>query len=236
VESSVSLNEGDTSASVEIHTAPVASDTPVLITAQDEILGTTKSGKLTVLAPTLRSITFTSSSVVGGVATKGTVTLNGATAVDTVVTLSGGDSSVTVPTQVTVPAGASSATFTIPSQPVAANDLETVTASLNGNSKSASFTVDTPAVAHLGFSPSQLVGGGTINATVTLNGIAAVDTPITVTSSDPSATINGSVVVPAGSTSATFTISTSTVSAKTSVLISATAGNGTQSGHITELP
>jgi hypothetical protein len=59
----------------------------------------------------------------------------------TVVSLAGNSSALIVPTSVTVPAGATSATFTYSTTRVGATYTRTITASLNGVSKSSNVTL-----------------------------------------------------------------------------------------------
>ncbi len=90
------------------------------------------------------SLTLSPSSVVGGTNATGTVTLTTAVKVSTTVALSTASSAISLPSSVTVPAGGSSVRFTIGTRTVVANTTATVTASLNGTSKSGSLLV-TPA-------------------------------------------------------------------------------------------
>src|SRR5207245_4499662 len=85
-----------------------------------------------------------------------------------------------------------------------------------------SITVD-PIVSSLTLSPTSVVGGvQSSTGTVTLNGPApAGGAQVLLSSSNTGvATVPSSVTVPAGATSATFTVSTSPVTASSSVAIS----------------
>lgn len=86
--------------------------------------------------------------------------------------------------------------------------------------------------------PTTVIGGSASTGTVTLITAApADDATITLSSSDPAiAMVPGSVTVAAGTTSATFTVSTASVSASTSVTISGTYGGVTRSAELTVTP
>jgi uncharacterized repeat protein (TIGR03803 family) len=93
--------------------------------------------------PTLTGLTLAPSSVVGGQSSTGTVTLGGpAASGGAVVALSSSSSSLaSVPATVTVPAGATSASFVVSTQPVKRTKTTTITASYNGSSVSATLAV-----------------------------------------------------------------------------------------------
>jgi uncharacterized repeat protein (TIGR03803 family) len=93
--------------------------------------------------PVLTGLTFEPASVAGGQTSTGTVSLSGgAPSGGAVITLSGSDpSTVTVPSSVTVPANAKSASFTASTKRVKKAKSATVTASYNSSSLSSTLTV-----------------------------------------------------------------------------------------------
>jgi len=92
--------------------------------------------------PTLTALTLSPSGVVGGKTSTGTIRLGGAApAGGAVVTMTRSDSVASVPPNVTIPAGASSATFVISTTRVKRTKTVTITASYNGDSVSATLTV-----------------------------------------------------------------------------------------------
>lgn len=135
----VAVPEGAASASFSVTTSPVTADAPATITAT---LGTiNKSKTISVKAPVLKSLTLTPSKVTGGKQATGTVTLTGPAAADFVVTLSASRVEASVPASVTVPAGATSATFQIQTTNVTAITSVTITASAGGLTRSATLKV-----------------------------------------------------------------------------------------------
>jgi len=97
-------------------------------------------------------------------------------------------------------------------------------------------TAPSVGVSGLSLSPSSVSGGSASTGTVTLNMAApAGGVGVFLSSSAAVATVPSSVVVPAGQTSASFTVNTSTVSASNFVTISASS-NGTASAVLTVNP
>ena len=99
-------------------------------------------------APSLSAITLSPTSVVGSASAQGTATLTSAApAGGAVVSLSSSNTAAaSVPTGVTVPAGATSATFTVSTPAVTASTSSTISGSFGGATRSAVLTV-TPAPA-----------------------------------------------------------------------------------------
>src|SRR6266699_3917489 len=104
---------------------------------------------------------------------------------------------------------------------------------------SATYTVQQPSLTSLTLNPSTVVGGllGSSTGTVTLSGPApSGGAVIALSSSNASvASVPASVTVPAGATSASFTVNTSIVLVSTSVTISGSYNGTTQSASLTVL-
>lgn len=144
VPASVTVAAGATSATFTVTSKPVAAAAAVQVTASYRGVGRTAS--LTVQAPVLSGLTLTPSSVTGGCGTStGKVTLSGkAPAGGIVVSLANGNPAApaaTVPSSVTVAAGSNSASFSIPTTAVSANQSGAVTASFGGITRSGTLTV-----------------------------------------------------------------------------------------------
>jgi hypothetical protein len=144
VPTSITVPAGATKGTFSVTTAPVSSSTPITITAGSG--DSMKSATLTVTAPTLSSLSLSPGSVVGGASSTGTVKLTGDAPSDGIyVSLSSSDSSVAgVPSNVTVPSGASSATFDIGTISVSDSIQVTITASLGAATKKSTLTVRPP--------------------------------------------------------------------------------------------
>ncbi|HZH98030.1 MAG TPA: proprotein convertase P-domain-containing protein, partial [Fimbriimonadaceae bacterium] len=159
----------------------------------------------------LSNLTFNPPSVVGGNPSTGTVTLTSAAPTGGAsVSLTSSSTAITVPASVTVPAGATTATFTANTIRVTADVTRSVSATYLGVTKSANLTVIASAgVSNLTASPSTAYGGDKLVGTVTLTAAApAGGANVTLRSGSSILLVPGSVMVSAGSTSAAFTIDT----------------------------
>jgi hypothetical protein len=193
--------------------------------------------------PTVSSLTLNPASVVGGSqSSTATVTLSGpAPAGGALVAVSSSNAAAKVPSSVTILAGATGATFTISSSTVTASTGVTISASYNGVSRTASLTVmplPLPTVSSLTLNPTGVVGGlQSSTGTVTLSGPApAGGAQVTLSSSNSGvARVPSSVTVPAGATSATFTVNTSVVLISTSATISASYNGTTKTANLAVL-
>src|SRR6267143_21779 len=122
------------------------------------------------------------------------------------------------------------AVFTPPA--VAGSTVFTISAQIldgrGGSASNVGFVTVIPAVEGFSVSPTTVVGGDTAQGMVTLaNAAPAVGLSVPLSSSNPAAAaIPASVTVPAGGFSASFPVTTATVSARTMVTLSANI-NGT---------
>jgi hypothetical protein len=143
----VTVAGGGTSASFAVTTNAVAASTPVLISGI--YADTTRSSTLTVLAPAaaaeLSAVSVSPASVPGGTTSQGRVTLSAAApAGGFAVALSSNSVAATPPANVSVPQGATSATFGVATTAVAASTSATITANAAGVTRTTLLTV-TPA-------------------------------------------------------------------------------------------
>ena len=186
----------------------------------------------------LSSLSLNPSSVTGGNSSTGTVTLSGpAPAGGATVTLSSSNTTAaTVPSSVTFATGATSASFTVSTSAVTASTTVAISAAYGGVSRSATLTVTSapppaPTLSSLTLNPTSVIGGlQSSTGTVTLSGPApAGGAQVAVSSNNGAASVPSSVAVPAGATSATFTVNTSVVLISTSATISASYNGTTRS-------
>jgi thermitase len=182
--------------------------------------------------------TISPGAVTGGASATGTLTLvNNAPPGGTAVTLSSNNGSVSVPSSVTIPAGASSTTYNVTTQPVASSVTATINATTTDNSMTASVIVNPPLASALSMTPNVVAGGNSSTGKVTLNGAAPVGgLGVTLSSNKPDATVPASVTVPEGQTFATFTATTTPVTASTAVTIKAQTGAVIKTATLTVSP
>ena len=160
------------------------------------------------------------------------------------VQLNSGNSKVTVPGSVTVPAGGSWADF-----PVTVNGTVTspqtgqINATYAGTTRSAPFTVRLISVHHINIFGSEVRGGHPFsgqavlecsNSTVPIAVTLSTDLPSVAFISNPS---SGSLVIPAGQlTSSTITVETNPVAIPTFVQVRGTANGRSGTGSIGVIP
>ncbi len=186
--------------------------------------------------PALLSISASPNIVTGGNSATGTVTLTApAPAGGISVVLASTISAISVPASMTVPANQSSASFSISTTPVSATTAGSLSASYTGITKSTTVTVTPPTLASLSVSPGTVVGGTNVTGTVTLSAPApAGGALVTLRSSKPAiATPPSSVPIPAGTTSATFPITTVKPGKNTTVTLTASYAGSSQTAALT---
>lgn len=208
---SVTVPFGRNSQDFTITTAAVTSSQTATLTAT---LGrTSATAKLAIVPPV--EIVLDSSAVVGGNSVTGTVTLGDpAPVTGATVTLQSGDTSVRAPL-VVFSSGQTSQSFTLTTTAVATSRTVPISASYTGSSQTVLLTVNPPAavtLSSLTIAPTQVPGGTSAVATVTLSGPAGMGgVRVDVTSSSvltASASPNYAIIQ-LGQTSATLAITTS---------------------------
>lgn len=164
--------------------------------------------------PSLSSLSLNPSRVVGGNRVVGTVTLTApAPEGGYLVQLSNNAPTlVTMPSSVTVPAGQRSVSFEVATRAVTTTTTVTITASAEGVSRQATLTVQpqqSVSLRSLTISPSVVRGGSSARGTVTLSAPAPPGgVVVQLRSSSARARVPSTVTIPAGATSANFTIRT----------------------------
>jgi hypothetical protein len=215
--------------------------TPTQVTVTGTLNGHSASTTFTINPQSLKEFNFTPTTFGGGMqGLTGTVMMNGAAPpAGAVISLSSNSPAVTVAPTATLSPGFYWANFAFSTNNVMVKTIATITATFQGSSISILVTVLPPAPpAAITLSPATTAGGsGTSVATVTLGAPAAVDDALQITVSNPSiVSVPTTVVIPAGYTTGSFTISTSIVSASTNVGIAVSGGGATVSAVLTVTP
>ncbi len=228
---SVTVPSGQTTAAFTIRTNPVDSASQVTISAS---ANNTVSATLTVEAPQVSSISLAPAVLTGSQTSTATVTLTSvAAAPGATVTLATNSSYLSFSATATVPSGTTSVTFQVATVAVASTTSATITASSGGSSKSATLTINPPAVTALAFSPATVSADQVATGTVTLNAIApAGGFPVGLASNSAAVPVPASVVVPAGSTSQSFSVTTDSVAGSVVATVTATTGTTTATGTL----
>jgi hypothetical protein len=184
----------------------------------------------------LSSVSVNPSSVTGGQSITGTVSMSGpAPAGGASVSLSSASSAASVPPTVTVPANATSVNFSVSTAAVGATTMGNITASFSGVTKTVNVTIQPAALMSVTLNPSNILGGSTAVGKVTLTGPAPAAGLVVTLTSSPSlqAKVPSKLIIPSGARSATFNVTTTSVSRKTVVTIAASLGGVTKSATIT---
>ncbi len=186
----------------------------------------------------LLSFVVSPPSVVGGATATGRVTLSGPPSGDVTVMLLSSNPAASPPASVTVPAGQSSAAFTIQTLITGSQMLVSFKASLGTVTRTASLNV----LAGVGLfeftvSPSIVFGGTPSSGTVSLNTAApSGGTIVALSSSDPAtASVPATVTVPAGSWTAPFTVTTFPTDVDVNATITGTLNGGSKQAPLTVL-
>jgi len=195
--------------------------------------------KPTAAGVAVAAVSASPSSVVGGGGATGTVSLSAsAPAGGASVLLSSASSAVTVPAAVTVAQGMTSATFGIATSAVTMPTSTTISASYGGVTKATTFTVtpaSAPALASVALTSTSIVGGTSTTGRATLTAPAGSGgAVVTLRSSNPTLVgVPASVVVPAGATSTTFTVTTTVTKRNATAAVYATYASVTKTASLT---
>lgn len=194
------------------------------------------SEDITVAPPGLIRLELDSDSVDGGSSVNGEVEIGlPAPAGGVVVRVATDNKKVAdVAWAVNIAEGETVGTFTITTYPVTKVTAVRVRAAYPGPTKYITLTVNPPfALSALALSKSSIKGGQTVTGTITMAKAASVDTVVTLASSMPSvASVPASVTVLAGQSTATFTVTTNTVTSTKNPVISATYNSLTKTAKL----
>jgi hypothetical protein len=169
----------------------------------------------------------------------GTVAIaDSAPIVGAIVTLRSSDPSATVPGQVVIPSGHTSAQFTITTTAVTAARALTISATYGSFKQVAALTVNpkgTPTLTSVTISPNRVTGGVSAAGAVTLGAAAPVGGIVVILQSGAPTTaqVSSPVIVTQGAATASFTIQTYHVASTQTVTITASAGGLIQTATLT---
>jgi hypothetical protein len=210
----------------------VTAQTPVTITAS--LNSGSASAQLTVMPPTLKSLSISPTTFNGGIQVQAIAMLNGvAPQSGAAINFTSSSPAVQVPAVETVAAGSPSIVFQVPTSSVSANTPVTITGTYNGQSAQTQVTL-TPQgqPASISLNPTSATGTSGSFGIVTVAAAASTDQIFSLSSSSPAVTLPSTVTIPAGSMQAGFNINTTQVSTQTLVTISVSGGGVTRSATL----
>ena len=247
--SSVTIPAGATSAGFQVQTWTTGTTTPVNFTASYN--GVTKSAIMNVHAPTqnvpISSVTLSPTSVVGGsgqsVQAVIRLAANAPNEGATIMLKSSRPDIVSLPRSVQIFFSTQNTAYVnFIANPVSTPTEVTITAYFGDSVQSAVLTVtppaaNTPVLSSLTLNPASVTGGSTSQGTVTISAAASSPTTVSLTSSSaPLVTVPTSVTIPAGATSANFTVNTQSVSSSATTTIGASLNGLSRSATLTVTP
>ncbi len=231
VPASVTVPAGSTTATFSITTTAGVANRTATITAT--LAGITRTATLTLADAEIASLSISPSSVLNNItsgAATGTVTLNAAAGSNIVVSLSSSaPDAYPGSTQLTIPQGATSGTFTIYTSLRSVTPATvTITATHGAVTRQAAITVTPPWITTLSLSPFAPVGGDPATATATLNGPAPLNAGYSVmfTSSNTGLVSTPQPIAYSNSTTGQTTILTNPVTTSTPVTLTARDSTG----------
>jgi len=236
VPASVTVAAGATSATFTITTKAVTAQVTAAIKATYG--GVTKTSNVNVVALALNSLSLSPTTVLGGATSTATVVLDGAVPTGTAtVDITSSSTKATVPATLAIKAGLSTITFPVKTSSVTAVTQSAITVTYGGKTKTATLTIDPVEPKSMSLSPSNVQGGATSTATVTINGAAGTaGAKLTLSSSKTVATVPASVTIAAGAKTATFKVTTKTVTTSTTSSIKAVSGTFSATATLTIRP
>ena len=212
------------------------------------VLAVTAAAALLVMASSasaagsISSLSVSPDSVRNGAASQGTVTLAFPDPAATTALLFSSDPSVaSVPASVVIPAGATSATFPIATNAAAPATIVQITAAIANVPRTANLSVNAatpagPSLQSVSVTPSSVAGGGAATGTVRFTG-ATDGADVQLASSNPALVrVPADTVVNGGQSTGAFAVSTSPVTATTTVTITASWFAITRTTTITLTP
>lgn len=228
VPGSVTVPAGASTANFTATASTIASSATAVITAT--LNGSSLSSSIQLTASSgLTSLNCSPSTLNSGETSNCTVSLSeAAPGGGTTVSLSNSSTSLAVPANVTIPAGAATASFTATAQTITANSTALITATLNGASLSNSIILVAPtALEGLTCNPPSLSSGQSGSCTLSLLTAApSGGATVSLSSNSPSLSVPQSVSIPAGAKSVNFSALASSVNSNSTALITATLNGG----------
>ncbi len=242
VPTSIVVPEGARSATFPVTAGFVAIGTPVSITVTDRGFSARTDLRVDPVVD-VTGLTLATSSTIGGLPVAGTVTLGApAWTGGTAVTLtSSNQGAASVPSIVTVPAGATTASFSVTTSAVASNAPVTISANAGAATAAASLTVlqaPPPELSSIFFTPSTVLSGASPLLTVSLTAPAPVEGVVVALTAFPAGLVSfpSAVTVPAGTTTVETTMIVPAATGQVTITLTATVGSSVRTAGLTVSP
>jgi hypothetical protein len=223
----VKVAEGSKTATFSFTTSAVSSTITATVSAKAN--GSTVTDTIEVKVKPLGTLVANPSTLPGKSTGTATLTLSSPTATPLTVSVSSSNPAVVLASKtITIAKGQSSGIIKFTTALVSTDTTSTIVCSSNGLDAKTDITVQAARPSSVSLLPSVVLGGKSSLGTVTISSAAPVSgLTVALRSSDSSAVVPSFVLVPSGKTIATFTITTSKVTASKNITITASA-NGTE--------
>ena len=221
----VTIPAGSTSATFSANAASIGADQTVSVIAS--LNGGSQATAVSLVAPNaLPTLTCSPTNLSSGGSANCVITLSRAAGPGpATVNLTTNNGLLTVPASVTIASGSTSASFTAAAGSVSVSQTAIVTITYSGSSQSASFTLNASGSNSIACTPGVVAPKALATCTVTLATPAGPGGAQVVLSSSSSAfPVPPAIMVPAGSTSASFAVSATNFVAGQTVVVTAVAG------------
>jgi hypothetical protein len=184
------------------------------------------------------TIELTPAAVIGDTAVSGTLKLSEpAPSSGLIIRLNSSAPAAHTESQVSIPAGHSTAAFTISTSPVAASTHAVISAASGQCSSSAGVTVYPAMLTEVSLAEVACTSNSGLRGAIMLNGPApSTGAVVTLQSSDLLVTVPAYVTIPPGQSSAEFALSTGQVLSRNAVAVTATYGASAQTALLNVLP
>ena len=234
----LTVPEGQIEAKVTIGTKLQPYDMSVPLTAY--VQGSyPKTTWVKLLAAKMVSLTPSDPYPIAGNSVTVTIKMSGPSSGQAITVVSSNPTAVTVPSTVNIPVGGTEATFQATTAPGASSSA-TIKAKLDGLYLTTVIApkLVAPTIQSIAFTPSQIVGGNSVTGTITLADKApAGGAYVKISSTAPKVLpASGYVKVIAGSKTATFTLTSTTVTSNRSVTVTGELQGSTAQGVVKITP
>jgi hypothetical protein len=223
----VKVAEGSKTANFSFTTSAVSSTITATVSAKAN--GATVTDTIEVKVKPLGTLVASPSTLPGKAIGSATLTLSSPTATPLTVSVSSSNPAVVLASKtITIAKGQTQGIIKFTTALVGTDTTSTIVCSSNGLEAKTDITVQAARPSSVVLLPSVVLGGKSSLGTVTIDSPAPTSgLTVALRSSDSSAVVPSFVLVPSGKTSATFTITTSKVTASKNITITASA-NGTE--------
>lgn len=236
VPATVTVPAGATSVTFPVTTRVTSRTLSIGIYAIDSA-NSYKTTSLEVVGDQITGLSLNPATIGGNGSATGTITLAAPAGTGgwTVNLSAGVPNAVSIPSTVTVPAGASSVTFSVNGRQSNRNYTLGIYASDGNSGQSATLSVLGNSITSVSLSPNTVKAGNSSTGTVTLTSPAPIGGWVVTLKAGAAGSVNppASVTVPAGATSANFTVTTLRGLPSLTSVIYASDGGSVQSTYLT---